>query len=79
MTALTHKELDEALAKQRTDIEKLFDAQLAPIVEGHKNHQKTLYGMTGSNGLVGAVKVLKWGYALGALVLGILIHKLFIL
>lgn len=64
MTELTRKDLDEALEKQRTHIEQLFDAKLSPIVENIKTLQKTVYGRTGSNGLAGAVKVLKWGYAL---------------
>jgi len=64
MTELTRKGLDEALEKQELRIEKHFDAKLAPVVENIKAHQKTLYGLTGSNGIIGAVKVLKWGYAL---------------
>jgi len=47
--------------------------------EALKFHKKTLYGMKGSNGIVGAVKVLKWGYGLGAGVLGAMITKVFIL
>jgi len=64
MTELTRKDIDEALAKQRSDIEQLFDSKLSPIVENIKGLQRTVYGRTGSNGLTGAVKVLKWGYAL---------------
>jgi len=64
MTELTRKDLDEVLAKQRNDIEQLFDARLTPVVENIKGIQRTLYGRTGSNGLTGSVKVLKWGYAL---------------
>lgn len=69
MTQLTRKDLDEVLTKQQADIEKLFEAKLAPIVKTLETHQKTLYGLTGSNGLVGSIKVLKWGYALLAGVL----------
>jgi len=58
---ITRNDLDEALAKQRTDIEKLFDAKLEPIIETLKFHKKTLYGTKGSNGIVSAVKVLQWG------------------
>lgn len=64
MTELTRKDLDEALAKQRNDIEQLFDAKLTPVIENIKGLQRTVYGKTGSNGLTGSVKVLKWGYAL---------------
>jgi len=64
MTELTRKDLDEALTKQRADIEQLFDSKLSPIVENIKSLQRTVYGKTGSNGLTGSVKVLKWGYAL---------------
>jgi len=76
---ITRKDLDEALAKQSTDIEKLFNAKLDPMVETLKFHKKTLLGMKGSNGLVGAVKVLKWGYGLGAGCIGAMITKVFIL
>lgn len=79
MTGLTRKDLDEVLAKQRNDIEQLFDAKLTPVVENIKGLQKTVYGRMGSNGLAGAVKVLKWGYALLTMGLGVLIHKIFIL
>jgi len=61
---ITRKDLDEALEKHQASIEKLFDAKLAPIVKTLEAHQKTLYGRTGSNGVAGSVKVLKWGYAL---------------
>jgi len=64
MTALTRKDLDDALTKQRADIEQLFDSKLSPLVENIKGLQRTVYGRTGSNGLTGSVKVLKWGYAL---------------
>jgi len=77
MTGLTRKDLDEALAKQRNDIEQLFDSKLAPIVENIKGLQITVYGKTGSNGLAGSTKVLKWGYGLFTLGLGVLIHKVF--
>jgi len=66
---ITRHDLDEALSKQQADIEKLFNAQLAPIIESNKRHEKALHGRTGGNGLVGSVKVLKWGYALLAGVL----------
>ncbi len=79
MTQLTRKDLDEALEKHQASTEKLFDAKLAPVTKALEAHQKTLYGITGSNGLVGSVKVLKWGYGLFTLGLGILIHKIFIL
>jgi len=79
MTPITHKDLDEALEKQEKRIEKLFEAKLAPVVETLKFHKKTLLGMKGSNGLVGAVKVLKWGYGLGAGCIGAMITKVFIL
>jgi len=64
MTELTRKDLDEALEKQEVRIEKLFEAKLAPLAENIKGLQRTVYGKTGSNGLTGSVKVLKWGYAL---------------
>ena len=64
MTELTRKDLDEALDKQESRIEKYFDSKLAPVIENQKAIQRTLYGRTGSNGLTGSVKVLKWGYAL---------------
>ena len=79
MEPITRKDLDEALEKQRVNIENLFDAKLAPVVETLKSHQKTLYGLTGSNGIVGGVKILKWGYGLGAAGLGAMITKVFIL
>jgi len=76
---ITHKDLEDALEKQEKRLEKYFDAKLAPMVETLTFHKKTLYGMKGSNGLVGIVKVLKWGYGLYAVGLGVLIHKIFIL
>jgi len=63
---LTRKDFDEGLAKQRADIEQLFDSKLAPVVENIKGLQRAVYGRTGSNGLTGSVKVLQWGYALFA-------------
>ena len=79
MEPITHKDLEEALEKQEKRIEKYFDAKLAPMVETLKFHKKTLLGLKGSNGLVGAVKVLKWGYGLGAGCIGAMITKVFIL
>ncbi|MEE9557280.1 MAG: hypothetical protein V3V76_08470 [Candidatus Adiutricales bacterium] len=79
MEPITNKDLEEALEKQEKRIEKYFDAKLAPVVKTLEAHQKALYGVTGSNGLVGLVKVLKWGYGLGALALGALMTKGFIL
>jgi len=76
---ITHKDLADALEKQEKSIEKYFDAKLAPIIETMKFHKKTLYGLKGSNGLVGGVKVLKWGYGLGAAGLGAMMTKIFIL
>ena len=64
MTELTRKDLDEALEKQEIRIEKYFDSKLASVIENQKALQRTVYGKTGSNGLTGAVTVLKWGYAL---------------
>lgn len=64
MTELTRKDLEEALEKQESWIEKYFDSKLAPVIENQKALQRTVYGRTGSNGLTGSVKVLKWGYAL---------------
>ena len=64
MTELTRKDLEDALEKQEVRIEKYFDSKLAPVIENQKTIQRTLYGKTGSNGLTGSVKVLKWGYAL---------------
>lgn len=77
MTQLTRKDLDEALKDHQGNIEKLFAAKLDPIAKTLDGHQKTLYGATGLNGLVGSVKVLKWGYGLFTLGLGALIHKVF--
>jgi len=77
MTELTRKDLDEALEKQEIRIEKYFDSKLAPVIENQKALQRTVYGKTGSNGLTGAVKVLKWGYGLLTLGIGVLIHKVF--
>jgi len=74
---ITREDLDKALAKQQENIEKLFDAKLAPIVKTLELHQKTLYGRTGSNGLAGSVKVLKWGYGVLTCSIGALIHKVF--
>jgi len=79
MTQLTRKDLDEASEKHQATIEKLFDAKLAPVVKTLEAHQRTLHGRTGSNGLAGSVKVLKWGYGLLTMGLGVLIHKVFIL
>ena len=77
MTQLTRKDLDEALKDHHDNIEKLFDAKLAPITKTLDGHQKTLYGKTGSNGLTGSVTVLKWGYGLLTLGIASLIHKVF--
>lgn len=79
MEPITHKDLDDALEKQEKRIEKYFDAKLSPMDETLKFHKKTLYGMKGSNGIVGAVKILKWGYGLGAGCIGAMITKVFIL
>lgn len=76
---ITHKELEEALEKQELRIEKYFDAKLAPLVETLKFHKTTLFGRKGSNGIVGAVKILNWGYGLGAAGLGAMMTKIFIL
>lgn len=64
MTELTRKDLDDAFDKQEQRYEKYLDAKLAPVIENQKALQRTVYGRTGSNGLTGSVKVLKWGYAL---------------
>ena len=90
MEPITRKDLDEVLEKQEMciakfienrekNLERLFEAKLAPIVDTLKSHQKNLSGIKGSDGLVGAVKVLQWGYGLGAVGFGVLIHKVFIL
>jgi len=76
---ITRKDLDEALEKQEKSIEKYFDAKLAPIIETMKFHKTTLFGRKGSNGIVGAVKILNWGYGLGAGCIGAMITKVFIL
>ena len=64
MNELTRKDLDDALDKQELRFEKHLDAKLAPMADNVKCLQRTVYGRTGSNGLTGSVKVLKWGYAL---------------
>ena len=79
MEPITHKDLDESLEKQEKRIEKLFEAKLEPVIKNLERHEKTLFGKDGSGGLVRAVIILNWGYGLGAIVLGILIHKIFIL
>jgi len=76
---ITRKDLDEALEKQEKSIEKYFDAKLSPIEETLKFHKTTLFGRKGSNGMVGAVKILNWGYGLGAAGLGAMMTKIFIL
>jgi len=61
---LTRADLNEALTRQRADIEQLFNAKLDPVLGHQKEFIRVFYGRTGANGLVGSVKVLQWGYAL---------------
>jgi len=64
MTQLTRKDLEEALDRQALSIKEHINLKLEPMNKTLDAHQKTLYGRTGSNGLAGSIKVLKWGYAL---------------
>jgi len=61
---ITHKDLDEALDRQALSIKEHINLQMEPVNKTLDAHQKTLHGITGSNGLAGSIKVLKWGYAL---------------
>jgi len=76
---ITHKDLDEALEKQEKRIEKLFEAKLDPVIENLKSHEKALFGLKGSNGLVGNVKFQKWAFRLFGLGFTVLFGKVFIL
>jgi len=64
MNQITHKDLDEALDRQALCIKEHINLKLEPVNKTLDAHQKTLHGMTGSNGISGSIKVLKWGYAL---------------
>lgn len=65
------------LKDHTASIKEHISLKLEPVNKTLDGHQKTLYGRTGSNGLAGSVKVLKWGYGLFTLGLGVLIHKVF--
>jgi len=77
MTELTRKDLDEVLDRHTALIKEHISLKMQPVNKNLDTLNKTVYGRMGSNGLAGSVKVLKWGYGLFTLGLGILIHKVF--
>jgi len=77
MDPITRKDLDESLDRLKHSLKEHMDLQLQPIVKNLEAVEHIIYGRMGTNGLAGAVKVLKWGYGLLMTGLGVVIHKLF--
>ena len=71
---ITHKDLDDALDKQCERLEKILDLKISPVEKAVDGHHRTLYGISGANGLTGKVKVITIiGAAIGTLCIGLFI------
>jgi len=73
-------DIDKEDLKQHTeDIKEHIGLLLAPVKKDVNTLNKTVFGKTGSNGMARTVIILQWASGLITTVIGILIHKIFIL